>query len=167
MPRSNDTLLRVAGISLPMILVAFAAHSALKPPKNPPTVSPGIPSAEDLDSLSRYLKARPLGAVPRLVGNARFPGDEVDPFVSVDYAAAPEPTGSPTDPKPVVRDRYVVTAILISSDRRIAVINETLVTVGSMLPGGFRVTAIENDHVQIVAPSGASRVLAIRENTGP
>lgn len=175
MPRSNETLLRVAGISVPMILIAVAAHSALKPPKNAPVVSASIPSPEELDSLSRYLKSQPSRGLPRLVGNTQLPGDEIDPFVSVEYAVAAAATTTdstasvPSLPtlKPIVRDRYVVSAILISGERRIAVINESLVTVGSMLPGGFRVTAIENDHVQIVAPSGATRMLAIRESTGP
>lgn len=167
MPRSNDTLIRIAGISLPMLLVAFAAHNALKPPKNAPTVSPGIPSAEELDSLTRYLVPRQSRGVPIVAVATPVQFNQPDPFVSIEYVAAPDTTVSQAVVRPVPRDRYVVSAILISSDRRIAVINEQLVTLGSMLPGGFRVTAIENDHVQIVAPTGASRVLTIRETTGP
>ncbi len=167
MPRSNDTLIRIAGISLPMLLLAVAAQSALKPPKNAPTVSPGIPSAEELDALAPYLTPRPSRGVPSVAVAAPIRYDQPDPFVSMEYVAAVDSTVTRTVVRPVQRDRYVVSAILISSDRRIAVINEELVTVGSMLSGGFRVTAIENDHVQIVAPTGVSRRLTVRESTGP
>lgn len=166
MPRSNDTLLRVAGITVPMILIAVGANSALKPPKDAPTVSSSIPSAEELDSLSKYLKPGQLQGIPRLVGNTQLPGNDIDPFVSFEPAVTADTSGQATEPKAIARDRYVVSAILISSEKRIAVINELLVTVGSMLPGGFRVTAIENAHVQIVAPNGQTRMLSIRES-GP
>lgn len=172
MPRSNDTLIRVAGISLPMLLIAVAAHSALKPPKNAPTVSPALPSAEELDALTQYLTPAVSKGIPVIATATGTRGDQPDPFISLEYvAAAPSSvdTAKGVQPvvRPVVRDRYVVSAILISNDRRIAVINESLVTVGSMLPGGFRVTAIESNHVQIVAPSGASRMLTVRESTAP
>jgi hypothetical protein len=146
-----------------MILLAVAAHSALKPPKNAPTVSASIPSAAEMDSLSKYLSPRAARGVPVLAtGNALRAG-QPDPFFSMDVVTTSDSLNR-TVPRPAVRDRYVVTAILISNNKRIAVINEALVTVGSMLPGGFRVTAIENDHVEIVAPSGVSRMLAIRES---
>lgn len=168
MPRSNDTLIRIAGISLPMLLVAFAARTALKPPRNAPTVSAGIPSVDELDSLTRYLMPRQSRGIPSVAVAAPVQFDQPDPFISMEYVAAPDTTVSQQPVvRPVPKDRYVVSAILISSDKRIAVINEQLVTVGSMLPGGFRVTAIENDHVQIVAPTGVSRMLSIRESTGP
>lgn len=168
MPRSNDTLIRIAGISVPMLLVAFAAHTALKPPKDVPTVSAGIPTAEELDSLARYLIPRQSRGVPVVAVATPVQYDQPDPFISMEYVAPPEtPLAPDTVARPVPRDRYVVSAILISNDKRIAVINEQLVTVGSMLPGGFRVTAIENNHVQIVAPTGVSRMLSIRESTTP
>lgn len=169
MPRSNETLLRMAGICLPMILAAVAARSVLKSPKNAPTVSAAVPSAEDLDSLGKYLAARPSRGVPVIASNTGFRNDRPDPFVSIDFVPQPDSGAAVAVPvvKPVARDRYVVTAILISSDKRVAVVNEDLVSVGSMLPGGFRVTAIENDHVEIVAPSGVRRLLTIRSTSGP
>lgn len=173
MPRSNETLLRVAGICLPMLLLAVGARYALKPAKNGPAISAGIPSAEELDSLSKYLTARPSRGVPVIASVNRTQIDQPDPFVSMDFApaknAGDSASAAGTQPavRPVPRDRYVVSAILIASDKRLAVVNESVVTVGTMLPGGFRVTAIENDHVEIVAPSGVRRMLTVRESTGP
>ena len=164
MARANEPLLRIAGICLPILLISVAAHRALKPPAVTAEVSTGIPSAEELDSLSRYLAARPPQSAPGfgIVGRSNF--DQFDPFASAEFV---ELNVSSTAPVPRVRDRYVVTAILISKDRRVAVINDTLVSVGSILPGGIRVTAIENDHVEIVGRSGTRRMLSIKDSEGP
>jgi hypothetical protein len=170
MPRSNETLMRVAAICLPMLLLAAGARYALKPAKNGPMVSTAVPSAEELDSLAKYLSARPARGVPLIASVARTQIDQPDPFISMEIVPT-DGTGAAASDTPAVRpmprERYVVSAILIASDNRLAVVNESVVTVGTMLPGGFRVTAIENDHIEIVAPSGVRRMLTVRESTGP
>lgn len=166
MPRSNETLLRFAGICLPIVLATVGARSALKPPNNAAVISAGIPTAEEFDSLSKYLAARPSQGVPEITSTQRVRQDLFDPFTAGDFVALTDTAGAVTV-VPKVRDRYVVTAILISRDRRVAVIDEALVSVGSILPGGVRVTAIETDHVEIVAPSGTRRMLAIKDSDGP
>jgi hypothetical protein len=160
----NGPLLRIAGISLPILLVSVAAHRALEQPSATAEVSTGIPSAEELDSLSQYLAARPPQSAPGFGIASRANFDQFDPFASPDFV---DVNVSSTAPVPRVRDRYVVTAILISKDRRVAVINDALVSVGSILPGGIRVTAIENDHVEIVGRSGTRRMLSIKDSEGP
>lgn len=161
MARANEPLLRIAGICLPMVLASVAAHRALKPPAAPVEVSASIPSVEELDSLARYLVAQPPQSPANLGMFDRSRISDFDPFGSPDFV---ELNVSSSAPAPRVRDRYVVTAILISRDKRVAVINDALVSVGSVLPGGIRVTAIENDHVEIVGRSGTRRMLSIKDS---
>lgn len=154
----------MAGISLPILLAASAAHSALKPPKGAATLSAAVPSAEDLESLGRFLSPAAMQGVP-VIGNATgMRIDGPDPFASV-YEAPIIDSAGVAGALPV-RERNVVSAILISTDRRVAVIDETLVSVGSLLPGGFRVTGIEKDHVEIVTPGGVRRLISVREPNG-
>jgi hypothetical protein len=167
MPRSNQTLLRFGAIVLPMVLLTVAARSALKPSQDVGSVPSGIPSVEELDSLGKYLKPRPSQGVPALVRADRITSDVYDPFDSPDFLSnVASGTGAVAVPQPV-RERYVVTAILISRDRRVAVIDDALVSVGSVLPGGIRVVGIEADHVAVVGPRGIRRVLTIKDTSGP
>ena len=161
MARANASWLRIAGICFPILLASVAARRALEPRKVSPEVTSSLPSREELDSLSKYLAARApqSGSGFRVFERPRI--DDYDPFASSDFV---ELNVSSTAPTPPARDRYVVTAILISKDKRVAVINDALVSVGSILPGGVRVTAIENDHVEIVGRSGTRRMLAIKDS---
>lgn len=165
MPRSNESLLRFGAIVLPVVLISAAAHSALKPLPVAAAVPAGVPTADEFDSLTRYLKAPPAQGVPSLVSAARVQTDSYDPFASADFMATEAPVTASTSAP--VRERYVVTAILISKDRRVAVIDDALISVGSVLPGGIRVIAIENDHVEIVGPGGTRRMLTIKDSSGP
>lgn len=161
MPRSSEILLRFGAIVIPVILVAGAARRALKPAPDAPAVAAGIPTAEELDSLSKYLKVSPAQGIPELATAARVQPDLFDPFASADFVQIEEP--GPAGPVPQVRDRYVVTAILISRNKRVAVIDDALVGVGSVLPGGVRVVGIESNHVAIVGPSGTRRMLTLKD----
>lgn len=155
----------MAGIGLPLIMAAVAAHSALKPRKDAPSLSSAIPAAEELEALGRFMTPAPLQGVPAIANASGMRLDGPDPFASNDYTKIIDTAGAaPVQP---VRERNVVSAILIANDRRVAVIDETLVSVGSTLPGGFRVTAIENDHIVIVTPDGVRRMLAIRDSNEP
>lgn len=167
MPRSNETLLRFAGVCLPIVLATVGARSALKPPNDAAVISAGIPTAEEFDSLSKYLAVRPSQGVPDITSLQSVRQDLFDPFSSGNFVALTDTAGTVTVVVPKVRDRFIVTAILISKDRRVAVIDESLVSVGSILFGGVRVTAIESDHVEVVAPGGARRMLAIKDSDGP
>ena len=164
MPRSNETFIRFGAIVLPLLLVTAAARSALKQPASTPVVAAGLPTADEFDSLGKYLKARPVQGVPELSSAARVQADLFDPFASPDFVPV---DGATSGAVPQVRDRYVVTAILISREKRVAVVDDVLVNVGSVLPGGVRVTAIESDHVEIVGPTGTRRMLTIKDSNGP
>lgn len=57
---------------------------------------------------------------------------------------------------------WVASAILITRDRRSAVIDDEIVAIGDMVRGGARVVAIERDHVDIVTPAGVRRTLTVQ-----
>lgn len=102
-----------------------------------------------LESLAPYLK--PIAPAP--------PAPLVEPFAPPSYDDDPPiqavNTGSPAKPG------WTVSAILISDVRRVAVVNEELVTIGSRTAGGARIVAIEPDHVVLTEPGGARRVVRV------
>ena len=103
-----------------------------------------------LESLAPYLK--PIAPTP--------PTPLVEPFVIPRYEddePPPTPTGTGSPAKP----GWTVSAILISDVRRVAVVNEELVTIGSRTAGGARIVAIEPDHVVLTEPGGARRVVRV------
>jgi len=60
----------------------------------------------------------------------------------------------------------VLTAILISDDRRVAVIDDAAVSVGDVLRDGARVSAIQPDRVMVVEKNGQWRTLTLKAGAG-
>lgn len=84
-----------------------------------------------------------------------------DPFSPVSlYVTEAQPVAAPPA---TAEPRWVASAILITADRRSAVIDDRIVSVGDVLGGGARVVAIERDHVEIVTPSGVRRRLTVQQ----
>lgn len=158
MDHSNYIWLAVAA----GVIVAFgaawrtnaAAAAVVRAPK-----SYIAPSA--LDSLGRYLRPIALTA-------ARGPGQAAELFVRDDYYAQPAPrerssgglSGS-SAPSGPARPRWVVSAILLMDARRMAVVNDSVVVVGSTLPGGARILEIESDRVVLQESGGVRRVVSL------
>jgi len=67
--------------------------------------------------------------------------------------------GRPADVPAV---RWVVSAIMITESRRVAVVNDSLVTVGAAVGNGATVTAIEPDRVILLESGGARRELRVQ-----
>jgi hypothetical protein len=59
-----------------------------------------------------------------------------------------------------------VTAVLITSARRAAVINDSLVDQGGTLPGGARLTSVEADRVVVTDAHGARHTITARDAGG-
>jgi hypothetical protein len=100
-----------------------------------------------LESLAPYLQ--PVAPAP--------PAPLVEPFVPPRYEdepPAPSIAGTATP-------GWTVSAILISDVRRVAVVNEELVTIGSRTASGARIVAIERDHVVLTERGGARRVVRV------
>jgi hypothetical protein len=55
-----------------------------------------------------------------------------------------------------------VSTIMITENRRVAVINGVLANAGTLLPGGARVLAIEPDHVVLAEAGGARREISVQ-----
>lgn len=128
-----------------------AAAAVVRAPK-----SYVAPSA--LDSLGRYLRPITLTA-------ARGPGQAAELFVRDDYYAQPAPrertSGQSSAPSGPARPRWVVSAILLTDARRMAVVNDSVVVVGSTLPGGARIAEIEADRVVLEESGGVRKVVSL------
>jgi hypothetical protein len=141
------------------VIVAFgvawrtnaAAAAVVRAPK-----SYIAPSA--LDSLGRYLR-------PIVLTSARGPGQAAELFVRDDYYAQPAPrdrsSGGASAPAGPARPRWVVSAILLTDAQRMAVVNDSVVVVGSTLPGGARIVEIQSDRVVLQESGGARRVVSL------
>lgn len=114
------------------------------------------PSA--LDSLGRYLR-------PIALTSARGPAESAELFVREDYYAQPaargRSSGSSSVPAAPGRARWVVSAILLTDAQRMAVVNDSVVVVGSPLPGGARVVEIQSDRVVLQESGGVRRVVSL------
>jgi hypothetical protein len=107
------------------------------------------PTAETLDSLSRYLV--PVAAAPPIDEYAVYL-----PAASISRAEAPAMVAE----APVLEAAaWRVSAILITDRRRLAIINDRPVRVGDRLENGARVAAIERDHVIIKGSRGTRYTL--------
>lgn len=128
-----------------------AAAAVVRAPKSYVTPS-------SLDSLGRYLRPIALTA-------ARGPGQAAELFVRDDYYAQPAPrersSGGSSAPSGPARPRWVVSAILLMDARRMAVVNDSVVVVGSTLPGGARIVEIQSDRVVLQESGGARRVVSL------
>lgn len=114
------------------------------------------PARSGWDSLAPYLR-------PMTLTSSRTDVGTMDVLTGSDYYAAPgarAPSfGGP--PPRSTRPRWVVSAILLTDTRRMAVVNDSVVVLGSMVPGGARVVAIESDHVVLQESGGARRVISL------
>ena len=133
----------VAVLCLALVAVAarsFASRTVAAPAER-------LPSAEELDSLSRYLA--PGEPAPGLDSYAVFipAGPEL---------AAPAPP-APAPPQATLE----LSAILISGARPIAIINDEAVGAGTRLEDGSTVLEIQRDHVIVRRPDGTSRRLTL------
>lgn len=123
------------------------------------SVSSKFPAPATFDSLGRYLRPMPATA-------GRTGTEPADFFSTTEYFAPRGRSGSDdgapsTASRPGTRPRWVVSAILLTELRKLAVLNDSVVVLGSLLPGGARVIAIESDHVVLQESSGARRVISM------
>lgn len=83
-------------------------------------------------------------------------------FAREDYYAQPERAEREYEaPAGPARPRWVVSAILLTDAQRMAVVNDSVVVVGSGLPGGARVVEIQSDRVVLQESGGVRRVISL------
>ena len=121
-----------------------------------------LPNAEELDSLRGYvMRSPPVIQAPPAQEQAYALGG-ADPFAKVSRAEVRSVgfvgggSSGPATP------RWVVSTIMITENRRVAVINGVLANAGTILPGGARVLAIEPDHVVLAEAGGARREISVQ-----
>jgi hypothetical protein len=120
--------------------------------------SKSFPPPAALDSLTRFL--RPMALTP-----ASRPAEAAELFARQDYYVQPDRAEWADDgarePSGPVRPRWVVSAILLTDAQRMAVVNDSVVVVGSTLPGGARIVEIQSDRVVLQEAGGGRRVVSL------
>lgn len=147
---------RTSAVVAICLLLLGIGISALRAPE-PGGVAAAWPSPAELDSLERYLT--PVAPAPRVDDYAAF----------LPAAAAPRiPVREESVGVEAPRMAWRLSAILITGERPLAIINDQQVRPGEPLPGGARVLSIGRDHVVIRESDGTQRTVRISEGTeGP
>lgn len=140
---------RVVLAGLRALLVLGVVVWATRAPE-PVAASAAWPSPEELDSLSAYLA--PAVAAPNI--------DEYAAYLPADDAPVVRQEYRPRRPAIEAPDRKL-SAILITPDRPIAIIDNQQVRPGEQLPGGAEVLAIEKDQVIVREADGTRRTLRV------
>lgn len=162
MQSDNTRFLQIAALVIPVIAAAAAGRWAVNATRMNGIPSAALPSAEELDALRGYVVRTPPVAQSSTPANEAIAIGGSDPFAKVSVSDAPSyagSSGSPLGPRPA---RWIVSTIMITENRRVAVINGVLATSGSILPGGARVLAIEPDHVVLAESGGARREISVQ-----
>lgn len=138
--------------------MGFMAYKATRP-SGPAPQDAAWPTPDALDSLVRYTTRIPPSEQPpiRSVGLGPTVPVPVDPFDQARVTKRPSQSSNGGSATP--KSKWQLSAILITDNRRAAVINEGLVGVGDQLPGGIRVKSIERDRVVIEEPNGTAHTL--------
>lgn len=126
-----------------------------------PTLAAGGPQYPDADSLGALIGYLAPVPAPALQAQARFAElDGRDPF---DDPLQPALDATPAaQPRPRTVAGLVLSAILTSPDRRVAIIDDQVVGKGDALAGGGSVLAIEAGQVLVRDAHGQRRTLTLR-----
>lgn len=149
----SETLARLRGplvLGASALLLSVAAWWLVRPVEARQIA--GWPAPEELDTLSRYLS--PAQPAPRL--------DEYQAYLP----AAAEPVRSLPAPQPTPPVSLRLSAVLITGDRPMAIINDIPVAPGARLPGGAEVVSIEREQVVVRDPDGTRRTLRLSPEAG-
>jgi hypothetical protein len=138
-----------AAVAVSVLFLAIASWAARRDREPPPS---RWPSVAELDSLSRYLA--PGSAAPRL-----------DDYAAYLPAAIPRPArgSSASQAVPALESR--LSAIIISGDRRLAIIGDRSLRSGERLENGAVIVRIAPDHVVIRERGGSLRTLRLATGT--
>lgn len=159
----NLRFIRPLAIATALVLTAGAARWALSQTGAQSLPSASLPTVEELDSLRRYVKrSTPL---PLPVSSMAVAAEGGDGFAGPPRLADPvypDVVVGPAQPTAPAAPRWVVSTIMITDTRRVAVLNGALVTPGQTLSGGARVITIDPDRVVLAEANGARRELPVR-----
>lgn len=161
MANESSRLLQIAVLIVPIVAAAAGGKWLVDATRRSAFPSGPLPTARELDSLRGYVSAPSPAVQPGKVVFKSYATGSSDPFAKVSRWDTPKYSGeiglqahSPA--------RWIVSTILITDTRRVAVINGVMASQSTVLPGGARVLAIEPDHVVIVEASGARREISVQ-----
>jgi len=141
------------------VAIAVAAERLATEPRGPNVGAAGAAGMTGTD-ISGFVA--PIG-FDSMVPPFRMPV-RIDPFESGtrsgEFAVAYS-TGPRTVRTSSANGGHVLTAILVSDDRRVAVIDDAAVSVGDVLPDGARVSAIQPSKVFVVDSKGRFHTLTL------
>ena len=161
MANESKKLLPIAALVIPVILAAAGGKWAVDATRLKASPSASLPTAQELDSLRGYVSRTTPAAQPARIVFDRYAIGGSDPFAKVTRWEAPRYSGE-TAAQPRAAVRWIVSTIMITDNRRVAVINGVLAYPSTVLPGGARVLAIEPDHVVIAEANGARREISVQ-----
>ena len=160
MSSDGTRLLQVAALVIPVVLAAAGGKWAVDATRSKMGSSAPLPTAEELEALRPYVSRTPPVPAKTASPAPEYTLGGTDPFAKVSRnELRPIAVGGFSGP---VAPRWVVSTIMITENRRVAVINNALASVGTVLPGGARVLAIEPDHVVLVESNGARREVSVQ-----
>jgi hypothetical protein len=159
MTSESKRLLQIGMLVIPVIAAAAGGKWAVDATRLATMPSAALPTPAELDSLRGYVvrtepaaqSSRPAVPVVGIVGS--------DPFASVTRGETPRYSDKGITPLPA---RWVVSTIMITDSRRVAVINGVLAAPGTVLPGGARVLTIEPDHVVLAEANGVRHEISVQ-----
>jgi len=160
---SNDgtRLLQIAALVVPVIAAAAGGKWAVDATRSKMGSSPVLPNVEALDSLRGYVVRSAPTVQPPASQEQPYTLGGADPFAKVSRAEVRSADAGRGFTGPAA-PRWTVSTIMITENRRVAVINGVLASVGTSLPGGARVLAIEPDHVVLSEAGGARREISVQ-----
>lgn len=163
MANESTRLLQVGALVIPVILAAAGGKWAVDATRLKTLPATTLPTPEELDSLRGYVvRTAPVVQAPAPSPQAYAIGGS-DPFAKVARWETPKYiAGAISAPSRPNAPRWIVSTIMITENRRFAVINGVQASVGSVLSGGARVLTIEPDHVVIAESDGARREVSVQ-----
>jgi hypothetical protein len=94
-----------------------------------------------------------------------FASRPVPPAIRVGFDVTGATMDTTTRTK-IEEPKWRVSAILIGGAQRAAIINDVLVRVGDTLPGGTKLTSVEQDRVVLTESNGTAHSVAVKEGEG-
>ena len=158
MTSESRRLLQIGMLVIPVVAAAAGGKWAVDATRLATMPSASLPTPAELDSLRGYVvRSTPTAQATKPTLRPIVMGGS-DPFAKVARWETPK-YSTETGPAPA---RWVVSTIMITDNRRVAVVNGVLASPGTVLPGGARVLVIEPDHVVLAEINGTRHEISVQ-----
>lgn len=162
---ANARFLQTRGGVATVVLGAVMLSGLVGPTVARGAQGPSLREVTELSWMGEYLTRQPVH--PRYIARPLDGTLMADSFRGLSQpshpARMPESSVARSADVPVVR--WVLSAIMITESRRVAVVNDSLVTVGAAVGSGATVAAIEPDRVILLESGGTRRELRVQSGS--